>query len=312
MPVRQFRFAVQVSALTQSPRQLADLARQAEDLGYSAVFVPDHLSADQWSPLTALAVIAQATTVVSLGGLVFCNDYRHPLLLAQELATLHELSQGRVEFGLGAGWMNSDYQASGIAMDSPGVRIDRLAEAIEILAKLFSERSCTFEGQHYKVADARLQPSRLERPPRLIVGGGGRKMLDLAARHADIVGVNVNLASGAVGPELVAEVGAEAFDRRIGWVREAAGERFAEVELQCLTFVAKVSPGAREWVASMAPAFGLGAEDALEVPIVLAGEAGEVAETIEKRRERYGFSHWVVHQAELAEFAPVVSRLAGH
>ena len=311
MPVRQFRFAVQVSALTQSPGQLADLARQAEDLGYSAMFVPDHLSADQWSPLTALAVMAQATSTISLGGLVFCNDYRHPLLLAQELATLHELSGGRVEFGLGAGWMNSDYAESGMSMDPAGVRIDRLGEALEILKTLFAQRSCRFEGDHYRLSGARLQPSGVERPPRLIVGGGGRKMLNLAARHADVVGVNVNLASGAVGPELVAEVGPEAFDRRIGWVRQAAPERFAEIELQCLTFVAKVSPDARDWVSSMAPAFGLSAEDALEVPIVLAGEAGEVAETIEKRRERYGFSYWVVHQAELEEFAPVVSRLAG-
>ncbi len=311
MPVRQFRFAVQVSTLTQSPRQLADLARRAEDLGYSAVFVPDHLSADQWSPITALAVMAAATERISLGGLVFCNDYRHPLLLAQELATLHELSDGRVEFGLGAGWMTSDYQASGMAMDSAGVRIDRLEEALEMLGALFAERSCSFEGRHYRVADARLQPTSQAHPPRLIVGGGGRKMLNLAARLADVVGVNVNLASGAVGPELVAEVGPDAFDRRIAWVKEAAGERFGDIELQCLTFVARVSSDARDWVASMAPAFGLTADEALEVPIVLAGNVQQVAETIEARRERFGFSYWVVHQAELEDFAPVVSRLAG-
>ena len=311
MPVRQFRFAVQLSALTESPKQLADLARRAEDLGYSAVFVPDHLSADQWSPITALAVMAGATERIALGGLVFCNDYRHPLLLAQELATLHELSGGRVEFGLGAGWMTSDYQASGMPMDAAGVRIERLDEALEILGVLFAERSCSFQGKHYRVADARLQPTSQTHPPRLIVGGGGRKMLELAARRADVVGVNVNLATGAVAPELVAEVGPDAFDRRIGWVKEAAAERFDDVELQCLTFVARVSSDAREWVAGMAPAFGLSAEDALQVPIVLAGEAPEVAETIEARRERFGFSYWVVHQAELEEFAPVVSRLAG-
>lgn len=300
-----------MSTLTSGVDELVSLARRAEELGYSSIFLPDHLAGDQWSPIAALGAIASATTSIKLGALVFCNDYRHPLILAQELATLQELSHGRIEFGLGAGWMKSDYEQGGISFDSAGIRIARLEESLTILHELFDSRVSNFSGKFYQLNNAKLQPMGTNGRPTLIVGGGGRKMLELAVRSADIVGINVNLASGAVGPELVAEVGPEAFARRVGWVRDVAGEHFNDIELQCLTFVARVSPEARSWVAEMAPAFGLEGSAALEIPIVLAGTVEEVCATLEFRRREYGFSYWVIHQSELEEFAPVVAELQG-
>ena len=309
--MRQFRFGVQISSLTNGVDELVGLARRAEHLGYSAIFLPDHLAGDQWSKIAALGAIGAATTSIKIGALVFCNDYRHPLLLAQELATLHELSRGRVEFGIGAGWMKSDYEQSGIGFDSARTRIARLREALLIVKELFETRRSSFSGEYYQLADARMPPAGAFGRPGLIVGGGGPKMLELAAGMADIVGINVNLASGSLGAELVAEVGPEAFDQRIAWVRQAAGDHFEELELQCLTFVAKVSADARSWVTEMAPAFGVSGLDALEIPIVLAGSVGEVCETLQSRRARFGLSYWVIHQHELDDFAPVVAELAG-
>lgn len=307
----QFRFGVQVSSLTNDSRSLISIARQAEELGYSSLFLPDHLGGDQWSPLAALGAIAVSTESIHIGGLVFCNDYRSPVLLAQEVSTIHELSGGRVEFGLGAGWMKSDYEQIGMSFDRPGVRIERLEEALTIISQLFLRQRVSFSGKHYQIRDAMLPASALAHQPKLIVGGGGKKMLELAARSADIVGINVNLSSGVVGPELVAEVGREAFLKRVDWVRQSAPSKFEKLELQCLTFVAKVSSDANDWLAAMAPAFGMTGDQAKEVPIVLAGDVEEVCDVIEQRRNEFGFSYWVVHQNELEEFAPIVARLSG-
>jgi probable F420-dependent oxidoreductase len=308
--VPPFRFAVQLEG---APSGVAwrDLARKVEALGYAALYMPDHLG-DQWAPTVALTAAAEATSTLRIGSLVFDNDYRHPVVLAKEMATLDLLSEGRLEVGLGAGWMKTDYEQSGIAFDEPAVRVARLEEAVQIMEALWSEGSCTFSGDHYTVTAAQGAPRPFRRPrPTLLLGGGGKRVLSFAARHADIVGVNANLRAGYVGPEVAATVTADRFDERVGWIRDAAGDRFDQLELQVLTVVAAITDDRQGMAELMAPAFGLEPAAALEVPMVVVGTVDQVCETLLERRERYGFTSYVFHAGELEPFAPVVARLAG-
>ncbi len=308
----RFRFGIQASKSTTNGIQWSEMARRAESLGYSSLLVPDHLDDGQLSPLVAMTAAAMATTELRVGSLVFDNDYRHPVVLAREMATLDLISGGRLEVGMGAGWRRSDYEQSGISYDQPGIRIDRLAEALEIITSMWRHGTSTLNGKHYTVEGA----TGLPRPaspdgPALTIGGGGRKILELASRYADVVGINPSLGGGSVGSEVVASVSPERFHERIKWVKDAAGERFKEIELQCLTFVAQVVENGKSWLGEVAPAFGATVEQATETPVVLAGSVGEIIETLQLRRERYGFSYWVIHQDEMEPFAPVVAVLNG-
>lgn len=310
--MRRFRFGVQASSPTQSGQEWRELARQAESLGYSTLFVPDHLDDSQFSPIVALTAAAMVTTTLRVGSLVFDNDYRHPVTLAREMATLDLISEGRLEVGIGAGWRRTDYDQSGIRYDPAGIRIARLAEAVEIMVSLWREGSATLNGEHYVVdgATGLPKPFSADGPP-LIIGGGGRKILDLAARNAQIVGINPSLAAGMIGTEVARTVGPERFMERVDWVKESAGDRIDEIELQCLTVVAQVVDNSYSWLSEVAPAFGITAEEAKEIPIVLAGSVDEIIETLEMRRTRFGFSYWVIHQQEMQAFAPVVAALDG-
>jgi len=314
---RPFRFAVQARGGL-GERSWADVARRVEDLGYSTLFVPDHFD-EQLGPFVAMAAAAAATTTLRVGALVLDNDFRHPALVAKEVASLDRLFDGRVEVGLGAGWLRADYDQLGLTFDPPAERVERLAEAIEILKELWMQGTSSFHGRHYTLSGAKGAPTPVTTPhPTLIVGGGSPEVLKLAAREADIVGVNVSLAkdaesvgSGAFGPTLVRSASPERFERRVAWIRDAAGARLETLELQVLTQLVEVGREARQHRDELAPLFGLTPEEAAEVPIVLFGEADEVAETILERRERFGLSYWVVHRDEMEAFAPVVERLAG-
>jgi probable F420-dependent oxidoreductase len=195
---RRFRFGIQLSHAA-GPADWAELARKAEDLGYSSLQLPDHFGA-QFSPAPALAAAAGATRDLRLGTLVLDNDYRHPVVTAKDMATVDLLSDGRVELGIGAGWMASDYDQSGIGMDPAGVRVDRLAEAVTVLKGLFGPGPFSFEGEHYTIRDLDGQPKPAQDPhPPFVLGGGAPRMLRLAGREADIVGINPALRSGC-GP----------------------------------------------------------------------------------------------------------------
>lgn len=289
-----------------------ELARRAEDLGYSTLFVPDHLDDGQFSPISAMTTAMMATETLKVGSLVFNNDFRNPVVLAREMATLDVLSEGRLEIGIGAGWRRDDYDRNGIDFDAPSVRIARLGESLEIIRSLFRDGVSTFKGEHYQLEGAVGLP-RTHSPggPPLIVGGGGKKILSLAARYAQIVGINPSLAGGSIGDQIVESVGPVRFSERSTWVREAAGERFDDIELQCLTFAARVADDAGRWLAEMSPAFGLEPERAREIPIVVVGTKNEVVEMLQQRREQFGLSYWVIHQHEMDEFAPVVDALRG-
>ena len=310
MSPRPFRFGVQ---LTSAPdgRAWREGARAAEDLGYSTLLMPDHFE-DQWGPVVALTAAAAATTTIRVGALVFDNDYRHPGLVAKEMATLDLVSEGRVELGMGAGWLRSDYEQYGLGFESPGLRLERLEEGLKVVKTMWAGGKAHFEGRHYQLRGASGLPRPVQRPhPPILVGGGGRRVLELAARQADIVGFNASLAAGEVGPEMARSALAERFRERVAWVREAAGARFEELELQCNAAFCLVGVNRQATAEAMAPAFGITPDDALEVPLALVGTVEEICESLEQRRAEYGFSYWSVPGDAREAFAPVVERLAG-
>ena len=308
--LHSFRFSVQASA----PRLAAEwreLGRRAEDLGYSALSVSDHLDAEM-APLIALAVTAEATRDLRLTTLVLGNDFRHPLFLAKQAATLDLLSDGRLELGLGAGWKATDYEQSGMELDRPSVRIARLAESVEILKRCFDEGPFDFDGEHYTVRGHDGQPTCVQSPhPPILLAGGGRKMLTLAASVADVVGLNANMAAGVIDQRAGASATVEATDEKLGWIRDAAGDRFVDIELQTRVHMSQITDDPEGLAELMAPALGLDAEAALASPHVLIGSVGQCVETLLAWRERWGLTYIGLNEDSLVEFAPVVEALAG-
>ena len=288
-----------------------DKARQVETLGYAALYLPDHFT-DQLGPIAALMAAADATTRLRVGSLVFDNDYRHPVVLAKEAATLDVLSDGRFDLGLGAGWMATDYEQAGIPYDSPGTRISRMKEGLKIIKGMFAGEPFTFSGEHYQVKGIEGSPRPVQKPhPPILLGGGGRRMLSLAAREADIVNVNFDLREGQVNRDLVRTGLAEATDEKLRWIREAASDRLDSIELSVTIFLANITDD-RESVATVMAA-GVGAEpkDILAMPHFLIGTVDEVVDDLQRRRERYGISYVIVPGEADEAFAPVVARLAG-
>jgi probable F420-dependent oxidoreductase len=301
-----FRFAVHTSV---APTMAAwrERARRAEALGYSALYVTDHFDA-QFGPLVAATVAAEATLTLHVGTLVLNNDLRNPVVLAKEIASLGLAAEGRIEVGLGAGWLRSDYAETGIEYDDPGARVDRLAESLAIMTALWSKGETTFAGRYYPARAARCDP-RPASPPRVIVGGGSKRVLTVAAERADIVGINTSLASGEKGGDLASKATFDHYDRCLGWVRDAAGDRFDSLELQIAAFAVMVV-GSRRAAVRSAKMLGF-SEEALNLPVVLIGTVDELCERLSERRERWGFSNVVVPGEAMETFAPVVARMAG-
>jgi probable F420-dependent oxidoreductase len=310
---RKFRFAAQLSkAPDGSARSWAEQARKAEDLGYSALLMPDHFG-DQLAPVPALAAVAAATTTLRMGSLVFGNDYRHPVVLAKEAATLDVLSGGRFEMSLGAGWMRTDYDQAGMQYDHPTVRVSRFEESVKVIQGLLrTDGPFFFHGDHYEVLGHTLTPRPLQQPgPPLIIGGGGRRVLSFAAQHADIVSINVNLREGTGGPETAPNASPSSTREKVAWVREAAGNRFDDLELNALIGFVMVTDDAAGVAEAMAPHFGIDPADALHVPLALLGTLGEMADELEWRRSEYGISYWSIESEAWETLAPVVGQLAG-
>ncbi len=288
-----------------------DKARLVESLGYKALYLPDHFG-DQLGPIAALMAAATATTTLRIGSLVFDNDYRHPVVLAKEVATLDLLSDGRFDLGLGAGWMASDYEHAGIPFDSPGVRIERMEEGLAIIKGLLAGGPFSFAGKHYRITSLEGNPSSVQKPhPPILLGGGGRRMLRLAAREADIVNVNYDLREGRINPALVRTGLAGATDEKLAWIKEAASDRIDHIELSVTIFFATITDDRVSLAAAVGRGFGAEAEDVLDTPHFLIGTVDEIVESLCERRERYGISY-VILPGEVAEaFAPVVERLTG-
>ncbi len=311
VPTHPFRFTVQCHGPADRDGWRAQ-ARRAEELGYSELTVPDHLDAGL-GPVAALMAAADATTTIGLTALVFCNDHHHPAVLAKEAATLDVLTGGRLTLGLGAGWQATDYARSGIALDPPGVRVDRLTEAVAVMKGLFADEPCTFHGTHYRITDLDGHPKPLQRPhPRLLIGGGGRRVLSLAAREADVVGLNIDLRSGRIDESAGPTATAEATDTKVAWIREAAGDRFARLELQVRIHLAMVTDDRDGVAEAVGPAFGLTPDEAKVSPHALVGTVEELADQCEQRRARWGISVIGVADDAMEAMAPLVERLTGH
>ena len=309
---RPFRFGV-VAGDVPSCDTVRTLARRAEGLGYATFLVDDHVERP-YGPFAALMAAAAATTTIRVGSAVLANDFRHPVMLAKEAATLDALSGGRLELGLGTGYWRADYELSGIAFDPPSVRVERLAEAVRVIKGAFGVGPFSFAGRHYTVRDLDGQPKPVQHPhPPLLIGGGSRRILTLAAREADIVGINVRTtaAGGFDRPSL----GPDAVAKKVAWVREAAGERFADLELHALVLLVEVTDQPRQAAEDHLRERGLvgqvSATDLLARPQTLLGSVEGIIEAVQERRERYGLSYLTVFDPAMEAFAPVVAALAG-
>lgn len=309
---RPFRFGIQASTAADATAW-AELARRAEGNGFSSLTMPDHFG-DQLAPVPALMAAADATTTLRVGALVWDNDYKHPIVLAKELATMDLLSGGRVEAGIGAGWMISDYEQSGIPYDSAGVRIDRFVEGIDIIRQAFAGGVFSHHGTHYQVTGYEGFPRPVQQPgPPLLIGAGGPRMLRVAARHADIIGINPTMTAGVIGPEAIATMTADAVDVKIAGARAAATEagRLDAIEWNIRTFLVNVTDHRQATIEGIATAIGQSPEMVTETPFAVIGTPAQIAEDLVARRERWGFSYVIVGAEDVDSFAPVVARLAG-
>jgi len=315
---RPFRFIAPAPRLAGDPDHWRAEIRRIEDLGFATVSIGDHLS-QGWvlEPLTAMTIAAEATTRLRVLSLALANDYRHPVLAHKALATLDVFSGGRVELGIGAGWMASDYLAAGIPMDPPGRRIERLEESLTVLTGLFAPGPFSFTGQHYHVEalDGRPEPVQRPRPP-LLVGGGGRRILSLAARRADIVGVHCRLGSGVQDTESVADLAADRVAEKVRWVHEAAtaaGRPTEDLELQFSVYHCQVTRPGRAPApdrSSFAALIEAAPEVLADSPAVLVGDVARCVDLLQERRERYGLSYLNLG-GDIDAVAPVVARLSG-
>ncbi len=317
---RSFRFAVQ-SFSAASGKEWRERARRAEALGYSALHLADHVLgpgpaiAKSNHPIQELAAVpammsaAEATSTLRVGCRVFCVDYQHPAVLAKQAATIDLLSDGRLELGLGAGWLAAEYEALGVRLDPAGVRIARLEETIRAFRALFSGREVAFDGKDVHLHGFAGAPRRPF--PTLMVGGGGKRVLSLAAREADIVSLNFNNRSGVIGPDGVQSSTADATAQKIDWIRRAAGDRFRDLELEIGAYFTFVQPGAEQIAAGMGQALGLTQAEMLRHPHGLFGSVDTVCDELVRRREAYGISYVTVGDQAYEAFAPVVARLSG-
>jgi probable F420-dependent oxidoreductase len=311
---RPFRFGLNAISSV-SREQWRTTARKTEDLGYSTLCVGDHL----WTglaPLTSMMAAAEATTKLRVGSFVFGNDFRHPVVLAREAATIDLLSEGRLELGIGTGWEKSDYERPGITLDSPETRVARFEEAVHIIKELFGSEPVNFSGDYYTINNLKAFPRPVQRPhPPILIGGAGRRILSIAAREANIVSVNIKTtADGNLDWRSATEA---ATMRRTEWIRQCAGERFSELELNILLSAVIITNNALEAAETLAKEWEfdpneMSVDDLLTSPYFLFGSQDEIVETLQVRRERYGISYFTIFgEDRLESFAPVLARLVG-
>jgi probable F420-dependent oxidoreductase len=307
---RPFRFGVSVRR-ADNRTGWQETARRAESLGYSTFLCPDHLM-DVLPPLAPLVSAADATDALRVGTFVLNNDLRHPVLVAREAAAIDWLSGGRFELGLGAGHMESEYNAIGFRFDPSEVRVERLAEAVAIVKELLAGTEVTFTGKHYQLRNHRIHPRPVQKPrPPLLIGGNSRRLLRLAAREAEIVSF-LGFSHLRGGREFDFRAFTDSgTEERVDVAREAAGSRFDKLELNVVIQHVAVTNATRRAADDYARGSPLGVDDVLGSPYVLIGSVSALADELLEKRERHGFSYFVVRAEAIDEFAPVVSRLSG-
>jgi probable F420-dependent oxidoreductase len=307
---RPFRFGLQAYT-SDTPKNFIDQVRKAELLGYSVWTAPDH-AMDHLAPLPALAAIAMSTSVIRIGTMVMSNDWRNPVLLAREAATVDWLSGGRLELGVGAGWLKQDYDRLGEPYDSPRVRIDRLEESLELMIELLSGATSHHSGRFYQVSGASCHPAPVQKPHLpIVVGGGSRRILTIAGRLADSVSVFTNIGAGQRGEKTRPDWSVRATEERLGWVREGAGPRFSEIELGARVRMTAVTNNRAATAARLGSPEQLSADEVVTSPYALVGSVDSICDDLVERRERFGFSYFVWGIGDFETMAPVVSRMAG-
>ena len=324
---KPFRFSLQCFN-TDSPANWRSLIRKTEDLGYSTFFLADHFLSSgpaleqTYHPpqllaaVPAIAMALEQTTTLRVGCRVFCNDYRHPVILAKEAATMDYLSGGRLEFGLGAGWIRAEYQAAGLAFDEFPERFDRFAETVHGYKAFMRGQPLDIDGEAVRWSGFHGTPAPAQSPyPPLMIGGGSRKILRFAGQEADIVSLNFNNRAGMLGPDGMASGLAAATARKIDWVREGAGDRFDQIELEIGAYNTIITDHPEPTAAAIGEALGMRAEDILSHPHCLIGSVDFICDELLRRREEYGISYVAVlddgENNMVEAFAPVVARLTG-
>jgi probable F420-dependent oxidoreductase len=312
--VKPFRFLADAFDAS-TTRELGERARAAEAMGATTFILPDHL-VPQLAPIPYLATVAALTERLRISAFVHNNDLRHPAVLAQELATLDVLSSGRLDVAIGAGWNEPEYRAVGLPFDPIRVRQDRLAEAITVLKGCFGEDAFSFAGQHYTITDYDGYPKPVQRPyPPFLIGGGGRRTLELAAREANIVGLAPRILSGQrPDPHSITWAATE---EKVGWVREAAGDRFDALEFNVypsqwpIVVTDDLRGEARKVIDRMKERTGIEMteQDIIDSPHIFIGSIKRFVEKFTELRERLGVNSFLV--GSLDELGPVVERLAG-
>lgn len=309
-PLRPFRFGVQSSS-AKTRADWLDIARRTEDQGYSCLTMPDHYD-EQLAPVPALMTAANVTTTLRIGALVWDNDYKHPAVLAKELATMDVLCDGRLELGIGAGWMISDYEQMGIPYDSAKIRIDRFVEGIKVIRGAMAQGPFSFSGEHYTITGYNGTPKPIQAPcPPILIGGGGKRVLSIAAREADIIGINATMSAGVVGSDTFLTMTAQAVDEKVDIVRVAAGARLADIEMNVRAFLVNITDDAAGAAADIAAMIGVEQKMVEETPFALVGPPSKLIEDLIARRERWGLSYIIVGDDQIDAFAPVVSALNG-
>jgi probable F420-dependent oxidoreductase len=298
-----FRFGLQMMSLAE-PDQITAAAARAEALGYAQLFSFDHIGTVD--PFVPMMVAAAAAPTVDVGPLVLNNELHHPVLLARSAATVDRMTGGRLVLGLGTGYMQSEHDAIGAPLLAPGPRVRRFAESLAVLRSLLDTGTASFDGEYHHVAVEALgvRPARDHVP--FLIGGHGRRVVELAARHADIFQFT-GLVHGEGGVPTPGGFALDDVRQRARWIDEAAGDR--AVERSVLVQVLHVGPGADEVTAGLVERFGATAELLSATPFVLVGSLEQVIDKVSRMRDDLGVSHVVVRDAE--RFAPVVAALAG-
>src|SRR5688572_2913706 len=309
--MRPFRFGISVWS-ARSREEWKTKARKAEDLGFDAFSVPDHLMDGVFPPLAGLCTAAEATSRLRVGTLVLNNDFRHPALVARDAATIDLLTDGGFELGLGAGHMEGESNSIGVPFEAATTRIARLTESLDIIQRLLAGEKMTFDGDHYKLRDHALFPRPIQEPIPILIGGNGRAVLELAARRAAIVGFTGFFPTEGGRKVNASHFGAAGFESRLSLVRAAAGDRLESLELHALIQTVVVTDdrraAAEQLVATMP---GLSVDEILDSPFLLLGTRDEMVRALLERRERFGLSYFTVFEAAIDAIAPIVVQLAG-
>jgi probable F420-dependent oxidoreductase len=314
-PRHPFRFGV-INEMALPAGEWIEHVRRVEELGFHTFLIRDHFVpdffGDQLAPVPAMMAAAAATTTLRVGTLVLDNDYRHPVILAKEAATIDVLSGGRLEFGIGAGWLRSEYEGAGMTFDAASVRIGRLEEALRVFKGLFGDGPFSLAGEHYTIREIENYPTPVQRPhPPILIGAGKPRMLRLAGREADIVSIlTTSVATGTLEDDPTERL-ARSVELKLALVREGAGERFDRIELSLiptLVITAERRHAAERMIRERGWS-GVTVDDVLEMPSVFIGSVDQICDDMLARRERFGFSYYVVSDTVMESFAPIVARL---